>query len=198
MWTLQRKQMDLCLWPSACLTPEQFGALNPILCLAFVPLMDRCVLPALRATRLPWAQPTALRRMTVGMQVAALSFVLTALVQRAIDAAPEGSRVNVAWQLPQIVVITAAEILVSATGLEFAYSAAPPTMRGTIMALYFLTTAVGDAVAGVLYSALSEVLSPLQLAVLLAALMAVSGAAFAALAARYTPRPRDEAPKAAT
>ena len=152
--------------------------------------MDYVILPALRATRLAWAQPTALRRMTVGMQIAAFAFLLTAMVQSAIDNAIEtgGAKVNVVWQLPQIVVITGAEILVSATGLEFAFSAAPPSMRGSVMAMFFLTTAIGDAIAGVLYVSLENVLDSFQLAVLLTALMCAAGLAFAALAWSYKPR----------
>ena len=36
---------------------------------------------------------------------------------------------SLAWQLPQLVLISFAEILVSVTGLELAYSQAPPDLR---------------------------------------------------------------------
>jgi POT family proton-dependent oligopeptide transporter len=35
-------------------------------------------------------------------------------------------------------------VLVSATGLEFAYSQAPPSMKGIIMSFWLLTTTVGN------------------------------------------------------
>lgn len=190
LWTLQRRHMDLCLAKESgagwCLTTEQLGVLNPVLVLLFVPLMDKVILPALTATRRPWLQPTPLRRMTVGMQLAAASFVLTALVQARLDASPEGT-VPVLLQAPQFVVMATAEMLVSATGLEFAYSQAPPSMRGSIMALFFLMTFVGDSLNGALYGTLTAVLSPLQMLLLLAALMSASGLVFAGLAWRYRP-----------
>ncbi len=63
------------------------------------------------------------------MQIAALSYVIAAFVQQKVDSQPAGS-VWVLWQLPQIFTITFAEMLVSATGLEFAYSQAPVGVRG--------------------------------------------------------------------
>jgi hypothetical protein len=190
LWTLQRRHMNLCLGADSgagwCLTTEQLGVLNPVLVLLFVPLMDKVILPALTATRRLWLQPTPLRRMTVGMQLAAASFVLTALVQSRLDSAPEGT-VPVLLQAPQFIVMAAAEMLVSATGLEFAYSQAPPSMRGSIMALFFLMTFVGDSLNGALYGTLTAVLSPLQMLLLLAALMSASGLVFALLAWRYRP-----------
>ena len=187
LWTLQRKHMNVCLSAGGlCLTTEQFGVLNPLLVIIFVPLMDKVVIPVLQSSRHAWLHPTPLRRMTIGMQLAAGAFAITAAVQARIDAAGDGV-VPVGWQLPMYVVMTTAEMLVSATGLEFAYSQAPPSMRGTVMAMFFLTTFVGDTVNGLLYNALSAVLTPLQLLILLSALMSLAGVVFGVLAYRYQP-----------
>ncbi len=40
--------------------------------------------------------------------------------------------------------LTLGEVLVSATGLEFAYSQAPPAMKGAIMAFWNLSVTVGN------------------------------------------------------
>lgn len=40
--------------------------------------------------------------------------------------------------------------MVSITGLEFAFSQAPPKMKGVIMACYLLTTALGNAIVVVI------------------------------------------------
>ncbi|CAD5216140.1 unnamed protein product [Bursaphelenchus okinawaensis] len=52
--------------------------------------------------------------------------------------------VSILWQVPQIAIITAAEILVSITGLEFSYNEAAPSMKSVVGALFLLTTATGD------------------------------------------------------
>jgi POT family proton-dependent oligopeptide transporter len=103
IWTLQRRHMDLCVRGAAggggwCLETEQLGVLNPVVVLLLVPTMDKLVMPALYRCRATWLHPTPLRRMVLGMQLAAVSFVLTAVVQARIDAEPEGS-VSIVWQV---------------------------------------------------------------------------------------------------
>lgn len=194
VWTLQRVNMrTLCLNGSdVCLTTEQLGVVNPLLCLIFVPLMG-VLTESLRAAvargALPtWVEPTQLRRMSAGMLLTPLSFALTAAVQASVDAAPPGT-ISILWQLPQFIVITLAEVLVSATGLEFFNTQAPPSMTATVVALYFGSVALGNIITGVLYSGLSGVLSSLQLILLLTALMCVASAAFCALAVVYRSLP---------
>lgn len=58
--------------------------------------------------------------------------------------------ISILWQIPQIVTITAAEILFSITGLEFSYTQAAPSMKSVVGALFLLTTAVGDFIIVVL------------------------------------------------
>jgi POT family proton-dependent oligopeptide transporter len=48
------------------------------------------------------------------------------------------------WQILPYALLTFGEVLVSATGLEFAYSQSPPSMKGVIMAFWFLATTVGS------------------------------------------------------
>ncbi|KHJ90702.1 hypothetical protein OESDEN_09447, partial [Oesophagostomum dentatum] len=58
----------------------------------------------------------------------------------------QSNSVSILWQIPQIVIITAAEILFSITGYEFAYSQSAPSMKALVQALWLLTTAVGDSI----------------------------------------------------
>jgi POT family proton-dependent oligopeptide transporter len=51
---------------------------------------------------------------------------------------------TVGWQLLAYVVITAAEILVSITCLEFSYTQAPPQMKSLVMSLYLLSVSLGN------------------------------------------------------
>jgi len=87
-----------------------------------------------------------LARMSIGMTIAAASFICSGLLEIWI----EYEHLFVAWQLPQYILLGFAEIMVSVTGLEFAYSQAPKSMKGIVMAGWLLTTAIGNAiVAGV-------------------------------------------------
>jgi len=54
--------------------------------------------------------------------------------------------VSILWQIPQIAIITAAEILFSITGYEFSYSQSGSSMKSVVQALWFLTTAAGDLI----------------------------------------------------
>lgn len=53
-------------------------------------------------------------------------------------------------QLPQYAIITSGEVLLSVTGLEFAYSQAPQSMKSVIQSLWLLTTAFGDLIVMIL------------------------------------------------
>ena len=61
-------------------------------------------------------------------------------------------------------------LIVSTTGLEFAYEEAPASMKAVIMSLFLLTTTVGDLLTGVVYSVGAE-LSKVGMALLFAAMM---------------------------
>ena len=52
--------------------------------------------------------------------------------------------VSVTWQVLPYVFLTLGEVLVSATGLEFAYSQSPASMKGVIMAFWYLAVTVGN------------------------------------------------------
>lgn len=62
---------------------------------------------------------------------AAFSFIMAALLEVYLTTPSHDcrGRVNILWQLPQYLLIAVAEVLVSVTGLEFAYSQAPANMR---------------------------------------------------------------------
>lgn len=62
---------------------------------------------------------------------AAVSFIMAALLEIYITVPYQdcGGRVNILWQIPQYILIAVAEVLVSVTGLEFAYSQAPTNLR---------------------------------------------------------------------
>ncbi|XP_048583629.1 solute carrier family 15 member 2 isoform X2 [Nematostella vectensis] len=65
----------------------------------------------------------------------------------------EGTVVSRLLQIPQYVVITAAEVMFSVTGLGFAYSQAPNSMKSVLQSFWLLTVAFGDLIVVILSSA---------------------------------------------
>jgi len=137
-WVLQAEDMHL-RWLGIDWLPSQIQVLNPILVMAMIPLFQFLVYPAIdRVFRL-----TPLRKIGIGLFVMAAGFGLSALVQGWIDG---GARPSVGWQFLAYVIITAAEIMVSITGLEFSYAQAPKTMKSVIMAVWLLSVSLGNYV----------------------------------------------------
>ena len=56
------------------------------------------------------------------------------------------NNVNILWLIPQYVILTVGEVMNSATGLEFAYTQAPPSMKSVVQAFWLLTTCIGNLI----------------------------------------------------
>lgn len=54
--------------------------------------------------------------------------------------------IHILWQLPQIFMIAVSEIMFSISALQFAYTQAPESMKSVMMAINFLTIAVGNLI----------------------------------------------------
>jgi POT family proton-dependent oligopeptide transporter len=55
-----------------------------------------------------------------------------------------GEPMNIAWQMVSYLLITAGEVMLSVTGLEFAFSQAPASMKSTITSFWLMTVAIGN------------------------------------------------------
>jgi POT family proton-dependent oligopeptide transporter len=177
-WVLQAKAMDLEVGRFR-LAPSQLQALNPFLVMMLIPLFTWVVFPFLERRGVA-LHP--LRKMSAGMFIAVFSFVAAAVVQSAIEA---GAAPSALWQLPQYVLLTAGEVLVSVTGLEFSYTQAPRSMRSTIMSIWFLAIALGNLLTAGVAS-----LVPFRGAAyfwFFAGLMLLAAVGFALVARRYVP-----------
>merc|ERR1712025_818519 len=99
--------------------------------------------------------------------------------------------IHMLWLLPQIIIITIGEIMFSITGIEFAYSQAPNSMKSVVQAFWLLTTAFGNVIvifvaeAGTFDDRSSEFF-------MFACLMLVDMAFFIGLAYWYTPRKEEK------
>jgi proton-dependent oligopeptide transporter, POT family len=178
---LQAQTMNLWLWDGFKVEPAQLQAANPTLVMLLIPFAGKILYPA--AARLGF-EPTPLRRMTAGLVLAALAFVALALIQAEIDRQGAG-KVWVGWQLIVYFLITLGEVLVSITGLEFAYSQAPGRMKSTIMGFWLLAISLGNVLTSMI--ALAR-LPPLASFWTFAAIGGGGALLFAVRARFYTPR----------
>ena len=140
-WVLQADRMDREIFGYTIL-PSQVQAANPLLIMLLIPAFTYGIYPAMNSV----FTLTPLRKIGIGLFIAALSFVVVALIEHAIEA---GSNPNVAWQFIAYILITSAEVMVSITCLEFSYTQAPPKMKSIIMAEYFLSISLGNEFAAV-------------------------------------------------
>lgn len=114
---------------------EQMQSANPALVMLLVPVVTLGVYPIVGRLATP------LRRMGAGLVLAAASFVIVGWIQQRLES---GQALNLAWQIVPYVVLTAGEVLLSTTGLEFAFTEAGKEMKSTIMSFWLLTVAFGN------------------------------------------------------
>ena len=136
-WVVQGNKMTPVYLSSYKVDGESMQAAGSLLVMIWVPILTFVIYPFLERVGV---RPTALRRMSAGMVLGAVSFVLSGFIQLRMD---QGAILSVAWQLVPYVVLEAAEVVLSATALEFAFSQAPPAMKSMIMSFWLMTIAGG-------------------------------------------------------
>jgi len=110
---------------------------NPALVMLLIPFTTGGVYPFFQAA---WLGADALRRMPLGIALGATAFVIAGILNMPVAPA---SRISILWQIVPMW-CSPGEILVSVTGLEFAYTQAPLTMEERDPELLDLTTAAAN------------------------------------------------------
>src|SRR3546814_18681616 len=98
-----------------------------------IPFNNLVLYPLLRRTGM---EVTALRRMGSGIEFSGLAWIAAGMLQLWMDG---GAAVSITSQVLPSALLTMGEVLVSATGLEFAYSQAPRSMKRGIMSFWLLS-----------------------------------------------------------
>ncbi|KAJ7520748.1 hypothetical protein O6H91_19G021100 [Diphasiastrum complanatum] len=180
-WVFQAQRLDGRIsWLGGLeIQPDQMQAFNPVFILLLIPLFDRAIYPLLEKGGIP-LKP--IWRMALGMLLTSLAFVLSALLQLAIDSHSDAhltflssshafsqtgmagmpnttSSLSILWQVPQYFLITVGEILFSITGLEFAYSQAPQSMKSLIQSAWLFTVSAGNLLTVIIVAAIGNRLS---------------------------------------
>jgi POT family proton-dependent oligopeptide transporter len=136
-WVGQAQQMN-CMFFGYEILPSQIQAVNPILILLMIPAFSYGIYPF--AAR--FFEVTPLRKVGIGLSLSVVAFAVVALAQMRID---RGETPHFSWQILAYIIMTAAEVLVSITVLEFSYTQAPRKMKSFIMGIFlFFSMAMGN------------------------------------------------------
>ncbi|MBO5683402.1 MAG: hypothetical protein J6R92_00495, partial [Akkermansia sp.] len=136
-WVIQGKDMTPLYFKSINFRfgAEEIQSINPLMVMILVPLVTLCVYPYIGK----WSSP--LKRMGIGIVLAGISYGSVAWLQTRLDA---GESLSILWQSIPYLLITISEILVSTTGLEYAYTAAGKSLKSIVSSFWFLTSTLGN------------------------------------------------------
>jgi POT family proton-dependent oligopeptide transporter len=140
-WVLQAEKMDLHFlfeWKAS-----QVQAVNPLFILTLIPVCTYLLYPGINR----FFPLTPLRKIGLGMFLTVAAFLLTAWIESRITA---GGRPNIGWQFVSFIIISFAEIMVSITFLEFAYTQAPKRLKSLIMSLNLMSISLGNGVTALI------------------------------------------------
>lgn len=134
---------------SFTLLPAQVQVVNAIFVLAMIPLFATLVYPAInKVFRL-----TPLRKVGIGLFIMIPVFVIIAWLQTRID---NKETPHVYWQILAYAFLTASEVLISITALEFSYTQAPASLKSVVMGVNLLSVTVGNFFVGMVNSYVSR------------------------------------------
>ncbi|MEM8945198.1 MAG: POT family MFS transporter [Planctomycetota bacterium] len=144
-WVLQAEKMNRVLFDFEMFgrnfrwepLSAQIGLANPLLVLILIPIFSYLIYPLLGR----FFDVTPLRKIGIGMFLIIPSFAIPALVEQRID---DGETPWIVWQLLAYVILTAAEVMVSITMLEFFYTQSPKKMKSVIMAFCMFSISIGN------------------------------------------------------
>ncbi|KAE8389625.1 POT peptide transporter [Aspergillus alliaceus] len=136
---------------------DMMGCFNPITILLAIPLFECFIYPGLRRYNIAFHP---ISRITAGFFVAACAMALAGGLQELIyetspcqrnptadgcEGATPARKISVFLQIPVYSLIGISELLAMLSGMEYAYTKAPQSMRSVIMALFLMTGAVGSS-----------------------------------------------------
>jgi POT family proton-dependent oligopeptide transporter len=124
---------------SFTILPDQVQAMNPLFVIILVPVFAAYVYPAIDK----FFKLTALRKISIGMFICALSFTIVAFMEEALN---QGKDISILWQCLAYLVLTISEVMVYGTGLEFSYTQAPYNMKSLIMGFFLLSVSFGSLI----------------------------------------------------
>lgn len=141
-WILQAQKTDLHFLGIDWLA-EQVQSTNGILVLVFIPFFTFVLFPFLERRGV---KVNPLNKFGLGFIISLSSISIIYWLQTQID---KGLQPNIGWQFCAYMLLTIAEVLIYQTGLEYAYTQAPESMKSTIMAFFLLSLSIGNIILSV-------------------------------------------------
>jgi len=135
-WFLQSEKMNRHLF-GIDWKPAQVQTVNPVFILIMLPLFSYAIYPAINKV----FKLTPLRKIGIGLFTTAVAFFIVGCIQLRIDA---GQVPHILWQILAFLVLTVAEVMVSVTHLEFAYTQAPKKLKSLVMCTYLGAVSLGN------------------------------------------------------
>jgi POT family proton-dependent oligopeptide transporter len=153
-WTLQAESslMDKDIGFGFTVLPAQIQVVNGFFILGLIPVFTFGIYPLMGK----FFTVTPLRKIGIGFFLTASSFLIVSWIESRIQ---NGHSVSVWWQIVAYGVLSASEVLVSITGLEFSYKQAPLRMKSFITAMFLVSVSVGNMATAVVNLAMVR---PLQ------------------------------------
>lgn len=147
-WVLQAEKMNLNVFGFQIYS-SQTQVVNSVLILAFIPLFQYWLYPALNRV---W-KVTPLRKIGLGILTIGISFFISAWIESRLNA---GVKLSVLWQLPAYVLLSAGEVMTSITSLEFAYTQAPRHLKAIVNSFYLLSISAGNLFTALVHAVIAN------------------------------------------
>lgn len=142
---------------------EIFQAVNPL----FVVLLTPIVMSIFGSLSKSGKEPSAPRKIAIGMGIAALAYVFLMVFSFALpgkealagmtEAAKDAMRISPFVMIGMYFILTLAELFISPLGLSFVSKVAPPHLQGVMQGCWLAATALGNSllfIGGILYTSL--------------------------------------------
>lgn len=140
--------------PTLPILPQIFQQFNPFFVVALTPVS----LAVFGSLAKKGKEPSAPRKIGIGMVIAAVGFMLLAFGSFGLPTPAEVDANGIAasalvspnWLISTYLVLTFAELFLSPMGISFVSKVAPPKYKGAMMGLWFVATAIGNYLVAII------------------------------------------------
>lgn len=155
---------------------DQLNVLNPVLVTILIPVFEHILYPLLAKVGIR----TALQKATMGGVAAGFAFLFSAFVQLQLQT----KYLHMAALIPQYMLMSMGEVMVTIPLMNFSYSEAPDSMKTILQALFFVSAGLGNLIV-VIVAGAQFIESQFYEYIIYAVLMFIDMIVFGYLTRRY-------------